>query len=206
MKLSKEKYEELYKQLQTLKDKLGINQEILLVLKKGDHTMNGHAIRHKVALTPLVLDLYGTNNEPILHFMLAHELVHVKYQDSSSFRFIWELLGNFGINKGRALVLFMEMRANVMANHILGFSEEHIRYVQNTLLDYNDDLREAKPSLRWGYPYRDQIADYSIRYKEFNNDLMEELLADFCNVMNINRASFSENVIKTFQKKCYPSK
>lgn len=126
MKLSCKIYKDLYHKADELTNKLGIHLNIVIKGKRSK-LMDGTAtLSNSVVLTKPLLDLYKTEKQYVLDFMLAHELVHIKYQDSGFNRLLWSLIGGFGSNRGNALILLMEMRANVLANAILGLTEDEI--------------------------------------------------------------------------------
>lgn len=71
------------------------------------------------------------------------------------------------------------------------------------IIDKFNKNPRGKAAYKLGYPDRFQIADFSKRYKTFNDELMRELLKDFCREMDIKDNNFIESVIQTFKKKCY---
>lgn len=95
----------------------------------------------------------------------------------------------------------MEMRANVIGNRLLGLQDNEIEEVQMILQDFNKGLTKES-TYKQGYPDRSQIANFSIRYQSFSDELMEELLADFCNMMEVKDTSFVKKVMTTFKEKC----
>ncbi|MCA1066150.1 hypothetical protein QTG56_25210 (plasmid) [Rossellomorea sp. AcN35-11] len=200
-KISRKKYTRLYTQVDDLKRTLDINQSFSLKSYKSDIIDGAATPFNNIRLSKPVLDLYGTEFENALYFMLAHELVHIKFNDSGLKRGWWALTGTFGNNRSRALILLMETRANVMANASLGFSDEQIIKIQTHIQEHNNNPK-GKDSYKLGYPDRTSISDFSCKYREFNEDLMRELLEDFCRVMNINNDKFIVDVIETFNKKC----
>lgn len=93
------------------------------------------------------------------------------------------------------------MRANVIGNRLLGLQDNEIEEVQMILQDFNKGLTKES-TYKQGYPDRSQIANFSIRYQSFSDELMEELLADFCNMMEVKDTSFVKKVMTTFKEKC----
>jgi predicted metal-dependent hydrolase len=181
---------------------LGIESDVHLV-QYPDRLMTGFATSSRVGLTKPVMKLYKTEMESVLYYMLAHEMVHLKFQDNKHPLLLWDVLGRIGFNRYRALMLLLEMRANVLGNAIIGLTDREIEQSQEHLQKYNNDLK-GKKSYKVGYADRDRIAYFSKKYKEFNNCLMEEVLNDFCEVMKIRDKSFSQKMIETFKGKCYP--
>ncbi|RTR26599.1 hypothetical protein EKG37_21255 [Robertmurraya yapensis] len=205
MKLNEEKYEIIYRKTEEFKQKLGIPKEIKLVLySDSDYPLDGNNPRGTtVELTQGILDLLGTENEHVLFFMLAHELIHVKYKDTSFKRATWVIMSECGNDKANALICLMEMRANVLASSLVGLSESEIRDGQAFLQRVNN-TSEGKASFVKGYPDRQFIADYCVRFKDFTEVIVDEILMDFKKIMNVNTTDFSEKVKTIFFKKCYP--
>jgi hypothetical protein len=201
VKLNQKEYKDLFKKAEEIKQKLGLTEKVNLLTEKSKY-MNGVAtVLNNVKLSKPLLKLYKTENEHVLYFMLAHEIIHIRYQDSGWNRLMWGLTSIYS-NRSRALILLMEMRANFMANAMLGLSDEEIDEVQRLIHCYNQNTT-GKDSYKYGYPDRYKIAHYSKQYSSFSEELMWDLLLDFCEVMKVGNKGFIEDVIRTFKDKCH---
>lgn len=202
--LDKEKYQKVYKKAEVIKNALGIKAEVQLKEMYSDILNGEFSLRGSVRLSKPLLRLLGTKYEKTIYFILAHELVHLKYKDSGLKLLTWNVMGLFKVNKGNALIVLMEMRATIEANAILGLSNQEIDDIQMYMQERNKS-KIGKTSYKLGYPDRYKIADFSKRYKFFDEIVMKELLDDFCEVMNVkNKEEFTNKVINTFKSKCYP--
>lgn len=106
MRLNEKEYARLYEKLEELKQKCGVTKPISLFAEKNKY-MNGAAtpIGGHIQLSHPLLDLYGTDNEKVIYFMMAHELVHIKFNDSGFNRLVWNIEGGFGNKRSNALIL-----------------------------------------------------------------------------------------------------
>lgn len=200
-KLNEKKYKGFLTKARDIQKLVGIESEVTYGYKKSIYPLNGHNLFKRIGLTEELLDLYGTKDENVLLFILIHELIHLKYKDKR----LWlEVQSILKCNKANALILLQEMRANTEAITLLHLSDGEVDYIQNLLQNVNQSPVGEK-SYKYGYPDRSQIAYFGKKYKQFSDELMEEILIDFCNVRKVWWSKyFTKRIIKKFKKKCYP--
>lgn len=192
----------LYQEFRNLLTAAGINRKVKLVpYPDPDNDYNGKAYSKKrILISTALLDVY--NKAPsITRCMLAHEIAHLKFGDvgckiiRENFMIDWN-----GNNISRALTLLREMRAEIEAPIIAGLTQRRHKRIQ-LIYKKNNDGRSKEETFTRGYPSRDLITYYAAKYNNLSAQAVDELLNDFCNVMNItDRVEFIGKVKKKFQR------
>jgi hypothetical protein len=201
-KLNEKKYEGFLTKARDIQKIVGIDKDIPYVYMESEYPFDGNHRFNRIGLTKELLDLYETKDEHVLLFILIHELTHLKYKDKRLWLNARSLL--LRSNKANALILLQEMRANMEAIMFLNLSDAEIEEGQNFLQSKNNTPM-GKEAYTFGYPDRSQIAYFGKKYKGFSEELMEEILEDFCKVRNVWWSKyFTKRIIKKFKRKCYP--
>jgi len=199
IKNKKNLMENVNKQKNVLCKELGIDgQKIKVKHSKFANGIGGFARgKHKVSLSKKLLQIWDEDPNTC-HYVLRHELVHLKYNDNKHCK---ARIATMTSNHARAKILLCEMRADIEGMAILNLNNKEIERIQNKLRENNLSLTR-KQCYNHGYPERSQIADFTKRYEFFDDVAKKELLTDFCDVMKINDSSkFISKVISAFNKK-----
>jgi hypothetical protein len=189
-------YEVIYLKFEDMKNKLELSKKIKLFQKKAKW-MTGTAYWKSIVLTDKLMAEY--NKHPfVLYGVLGHELIHIKYQDSGLRRLIWNIFGTFGSKKANALILLMEIRADIEGIAVAGLSDEEISLSQRILKSANNG-GDKKDTYKYGYPTREQIIYFANKYKLFDDKVAIEILNDFCDFYHIEKQDdFITEVLRTF--------
>ncbi|MEX3625013.1 M48 family metalloprotease [Viridibacillus arvi] len=196
---------EIFKEKEQVCNKLNINCEKIKLGVSSTKGLTGSAAiffgNEFVHLNKNLLKWWKSDKD-VVRTVLAHELVHIKYKDPSFRNGIVTRLKTLFSKKAQALVLLMEMRADVEGIATLKLSSTEIERIQMILREFNYSPSK-KDSYKLGYPDRYQITEFASKYKVFDDVAKEELLTDFCKVRNINNSRFIEQVIKEFNHNYY---
>lgn len=200
--ISQKQYPLQYKVIQDMMDDLGIHCHAY-VYQEDRYT--GKAGGKGIFITSAVLNDYS-QSPYILKFFAAHELIHYQHKE-------------FGIKKGLNLIgavlvsiigvrnplrklfahsLLSEMRCNINGASLAKLSHtEMIKSQDETQKKNNESVRPK--SYESGYPDREMIKEYILKYKQFDYTVANIILHDYCTLLKINNSeSFIDEVLAEF--------
>lgn len=202
--LLKKKYPEQYKTIKDLMDKLEVNCPIYIVKEdRYSGSAGGSGISFPIAtIEDYMIHPY------VLRFFAAHELIHYKHREFGVWRAVKLTTAMFldviGV-KGPfrylgAHILLSEMRANIEGAALANLTSEELVLSQDETQRKNNDPTRPKSYL-FGYPDREMIKEYALRYTKLDEFVASEILEDYCKALKIrNKHYFSKIIIKSFFK------
>ena len=201
--LSAEIYPSIHKVIVNISGKAGLRNLNVYIYPSDLYT--GEAKKDGVYLTTaLVKDFYL--HPHLLKFFFSHELIHFKNKEflnlKKAFSVIIKLITSKIIPKPylklNALRLLREMRANIEGAALAGLNNNEILSAQELAQKKNNSSIRPK-SYEVGYPDREMIKDFCIRYKKLDESVAEEVLQDYCEKLNIsNEKDFIDKAIIAF--------
>lgn len=150
---------------------------------QGNNRLNAIAGFKKIKMTKGLAKM--VNEEPeLVKSLIAHELTHYTNRDTQT---KFKNLYRFYSKKFYAYSLMFELRASIGGYTYNGMkTETDIWEIEKKFKDpkYHNNHRSA---YLVGYPTSKQIAYYASRSNKLTVEIAEEILEDFCNVLNVKK-------------------
>lgn len=161
---------------------------------------NARAYDQKIEIDKGLAKLIFQDPE-LVETIIAHELTHYKNQDSYTLN-KHKLEGKFIFSKkSKAKSVIVELRASIG-----GYTFDRMRSRKEILniekkFKLEKYIYNKKSSYKNGYPTSEQIANYASTNNELTRNIAEEILSDFCSVMDIkNIDEFIKDILKDIIK------
>ncbi|MBC9783864.1 hypothetical protein H1S01_04990 [Heliobacterium chlorum] len=184
-------YPGVYALLDEFAVKAGLWQRIRLRIMPGSGLDGTVSSPFAIYLTEPVLNL---EDPQVIGYFVAHEMIHIKYWD-----FLKNIYLHIDYDKFCALRILCEFRADMEGLELAGITGNDIKTVHDVA---ENPLERADKITCYesGYPERSQRIFYSQKYKDFDVNLFDEVLFDFCFEMRIEKPSaFLRSVKRSFR-------
>ncbi|MEK4487955.1 hypothetical protein MHH81_20825 [Psychrobacillus sp. FSL H8-0484] len=158
----------------------------------------------RIIITKDLAKMISTNYRTV-RYLLTHELIHLKYQDSKTRVARLGILA-FSIpewipfeHRVKAYTLLTELRASIEGYSFNKYKEiDEIIKIENSTKDPKFFNKEI--AYKYGYPSTEQIANYASKYEKLTEELAREVLNDFCMVRKIKDADKDKFINKTLAR------
>jgi hypothetical protein len=174
----------LYNFFNQLKVQTSSPNDLELWIVKGQ-TMNGTAVNSKkITLTDTLINIYS-HKPYVVHYMLAHEIIHNKNGEFRSWRNAAIKFGAIISKHFLGVILLQEIRASIDGSHLAQLTLKEIQDTQVTLYLNNKNSRKQLSYKSSGYPSRAQRIKYAQRNSSFTSTVAYDILSDFERTLNI---------------------
>ncbi|MTV48006.1 hypothetical protein GJ688_03305 [Heliobacillus mobilis] len=171
--------------------KAGLRQRIRLRIIPGSGLDGTVSSPFSIYLTEPVLKL---KNPQVIRYFIAHELIHIKYWD-----YLKNIYLHIDYDKFCALRILCEFRADMEGLQLASITGNDIKTVHD-IAENPLERADKITCYESGYPERSQRIYYSQKYKDFDVNLFDDVLFDFCFEMKIGKPSvFLRSVKRSFR-------
>lgn len=158
-----------------------------------------------IKISKRLLELYMNNNEKyeiVVNRILGHELAHIKHLDFNyPYKDYLRFFFCYPIKVSNCFNLLREIRADIEGKQMTNLTDEE--YIKSHILDEgNGNIveinKDDKKTYKSGYPSRFQRINYGIKHNNMSDDIIQELIEDYCQEVKISVSRTSNKIKKYF--------